>query len=207
MTLRGAKIWLLGSTGIGLVLLAWGWWALALPRGAPATITYLDADRQEIASFLGQNGRVQIWVPLDRIPPSVVAAVVAAEDRRFMRHIGVDPLAVGRAALTNAREATVVRGASTITQQLARGLFLSRERTWWRKVREIAIALVLELRYSKEEILEAYLNTVYLGHTRDSAVLGVAAGARHLLGKHLGALTLDEAALLAAAIRAPNRVF
>jgi membrane peptidoglycan carboxypeptidase len=88
MTLRAVKIWLLGSTGIGFALLAWGWWALALPGGAPATITYLDADRREIASFLGQNGRVQIWVPLDRIPPSVVAAVVAAEDRRFASHRG-----------------------------------------------------------------------------------------------------------------------
>jgi penicillin-binding protein 1B len=207
MMLRVAKVWFFGITSVSLVLLAWGWWVLALPTGARAPITYLDADRQEIASSLGENGRVQIWVPLDQIPPSVVAAVVAAEDRRFMRHMGVDLLAVGRAALTNAREASVVRGASTITQQLARGLFLNRERTWWRKVREIAIALVLEVRYSKQEILEAYLNTVYLGHVRDSAVLGVAAGARHLLGKRLDAVGLDEAALLAAAIRAPNRIF
>jgi penicillin-binding protein 1B len=207
MMLRAAKIWFFGVIGVSFALLAWGWWVLALPTGARTPITYLDADRQEIASALGENGRVQIWVPLDQIPPSVVAAVVAAEDRRFMRHMGVDLLAVGRAALTNAREATVVRGASTITQQLARGLFLNRERTWWRKVREIGIALALELRYSKHEILEAYLNTVYLGHVRDSAVLGVAAGARHLLGKRLDALGLDEAALLAAAIRAPNRIF
>ena len=207
MMLRAAKIWFFGITSVSLVLLAWGWWVLALPTGARAPITYLDADRQEIASSHGENGRVQIWVPLDQIPPSVVAAVVAAEDRRFMRHMGVDLLAVGRAALTNAREASVVRGASTITQQLARGLFLTRERTWWRKVREIAIALALEVRYSKQEILEAYLNTVYLGHVRDSAVLGVAAGARHLLGKRLEAVGLDDAALLAAAIRAPNRIF
>jgi penicillin-binding protein 1B len=207
MRFRVASIWLLGVAGLGLAILIWGWWTLALPKGAPVSITYLDGDRQEIASLLGQNGRVQIWTPLNRIPPLVVAAVVAAEDRRFMSHVGVDPLAVGRAALTNAREATVVRGASTITQQLARGLFLSRERTWWRKLREIAIALVLELRYSKREILEAYLNTVYLGHARDSAVLGVAAGARHHFGKRLDALGLDEAALLAAAIRAPNRLF
>ena len=207
MMLRAAKIWFFGIISVSLVLLAWGWWVLSLPTGARTPITYLDADRQEIASSLGENGRIQIWVPLDQIPPSVVAAVVAAEDRRFMRHMGVDVLAMGRAALTNAREAAVVRGASTITQQLARGLFLNRERTWWRKAREIAIALALEVRYSKQEILEAYLNTVYLGHVRDSAVLGVAAGARHFLGKRLDAVSLDEAALLAAAIRAPNRIF
>jgi penicillin-binding protein 1B len=207
MILRVATVVLLGIAGVSLALLAWGWWAFSLPTGGPASITYLDADRQEIASGLGENGRIQIWVPLDRIPPSVTAAVVAAEDRRFMRHVGVDPLALGRAVLTNAREASVVRGASTITQQLARGLFLNRERTWWRKAREIGIALMLELRYSKREILEAYLNTVYLGHARNSAVLGVAAGARHLLGKRLDGLGLDEAALLAAAIRAPNRIF
>jgi penicillin-binding protein 1B len=207
MRSRGATIGLLGGAGLGLAILVWGWWTLSLPTGASAPITYLDADRQEIASVTGRDGRVQIWTPLDRIPPAVIAAVVAAEDRRFMSHVGVDPLAVGRAALTNFREATVVRGASTITQQLARGLFLSRERTWWRKLREVGIALVLEVRYSKREILEAYLNTVYLGHQRDSAVLGVAAGARHFFGKRLDALRLDEVALLAAAIRAPNRVF
>ncbi len=204
---RAVAIALLGVIGLGLAALAWGWWALALPRGATLPITYLDADRQEIASAQGNNGRVQIWVPLNRIPAAVVAAFIAAEDRRFMHHHGVDVLAVGRAALTNAREASVVRGASTITQQLARGLFLSRERTWSRKAREIAIAVLLELRYSKQEILESYLNTVYLGQERDAAVLGVAAGARHLFGKKLEALRLDEAALLASAIRAPNRIF
>ena len=128
MRLRAVTIALLGVTSLGLAALAWGWWALALPRGATLPITYLDADRQEIASAHGAAGLVQIWVPLDRIPPSVVASVIAAEDRRFMHHHGVDVLAVGRAALTNARGASV-RGASTITQQLARGLFLSRERT------------------------------------------------------------------------------
>src|SRR5262249_20573997 len=101
---------------------------------------------------------------------------------------------------------TVVRGGSTITQQLAGGLFLTRERTWWRKAREIGIALVLEARYSKAQILEAYLNTVYLGQERGAAVLGVGAGARHLFGKNLESLRLDEAALLAAAIRAPSGI-
>src|SRR5882724_3150479 len=196
-------------TGAAVLALAWGWWAYPLPDGSDASrpVVYLDSDGREIATFHGVNGRYQVWLPLDRIPPIVVAAVIAAEDRRFKLHLGVDFLAVARAALTNAREGDVVRGASTITQQLARGLFLTRERTWARKVREIAIALLLERRYSKERILEAYLNTVYLGQERDAAVLGVAAGDRHLLGKDVSVLRLDEAALLAAAIRAPNRVY
>ncbi len=198
---------LLAAPVLCLIGAAWLWWSLALPKGAAPPIVYLDIDGREITSFESQAGRFQIWVPLDRIPPAVSAAVIAAEDRRFMRHHGVDVLAVGRAALTNARENTVVRGASTITQQLARGLFLTRERSWWRKAREIGIALVLELRYAKPEILEAYLNTVYLGQERGAAVMGVGAGARHLFGKNLDALRLDEIALLASAIRAPNRIF
>ena len=186
---------------------AWGWWAYPLPDGSETSrpVVYLDSEGREIATFNGVNGRYQIWLPFDRIPPIVTSAVIAAEDRRFMLHLGVDLVAITRAAVANAREGDVVRGASTITQQLARGLFLSRERTWARKVREVIIALWLERRYSKERILEAYLNTVYLGQERDAAVLGVAAGARHLLGKDISALRLDEAALLAAAIRAPNR--
>jgi len=198
---------LLAASILGALVLAWGWWDLTLPRVGMPPVVYLDIDGREITSFETASGRVQVSVPLERIPPAVAAAVIAAEDRRFMRHHGVDLLAVARAAFTNAREASVVRGASTITQQLARGLFLSRERTWWRKAREIAIALVLELRYSKVQILEAYLNTVYLGQERGAAVQGVGAGARHLFGKSLEALRLDEVALLAAAIRAPNRIF
>ncbi|HET6368427.1 MAG TPA: transglycosylase domain-containing protein [Pseudomonadales bacterium] len=194
---------------VAVFALAWGWWAYPLPDGSEAAlpIVYLDAQGREIATFHGLNGRYQIWLPLDQMPPVVVGAVIAAEDRRFRNHLGVDLFAVSRAAVHNARGGEVVRGASTITQQLARGLFLTRERTWTRKVREVAIALLLEMRYSKERILETYLNTVYLGQERDAAVLGVAAGARHLLGKDISALRLDEAALLAAAIRAPNRVY
>ncbi len=124
-----------------------------------------------------------------------------------MSHIGVDLLAVGNALVSNAREGEVVRGASTITQQLARNLFLSRERTWWRKAREMGIALFLERRYTKREILEVYLNTVYLGQSGDDPVSGVAEAARHLFGKELDGLTVADAALLATAIRAPSRAF
>jgi membrane peptidoglycan carboxypeptidase len=201
---------------LAAIAVGWAWFAYSLPtaRTSERAHIQLTAAGEDLAVVprvyddpRGPAGRAQLWLPLDRIPPVVVSAVIAAEDRRFMRHIGVDMLAVSRALLSNAREAGVVRGASTITQQLARSLFLNRERTWWRKAREIGIALWLERRYAKREILEAYLNTVYLGQTGDTAVLGVAAGARHLFGKDIDALALDEAALLATAIRAPSRAF
>jgi penicillin-binding protein 1B len=213
MRTRSVLIWgALGLAGALVLAVGWSWRFYRLPdpasmRSATIRLTAEGSELAVVAADGKGSDRIQFWVPLDRMPPALVAAVITAEDRRFMRHMGVDPLAVGRAAVTNAREADVVRGASTITQQLARGLFLSRERTYWRKAREIAIALVLELRYSKREILEAYLNTVYLGQHRGAAVLGVAAGSHHLFGKDLGSLRLDEMALLATAIRAPNRVF
>jgi 1A family penicillin-binding protein len=194
----------------------WAWLAYPLPTARTAERTHIqllaDGEELEVVSIAPGEGRdaasrAQEWIPLARIPQMVVSAVIAAEDRRFMRHIGVDMLAVAHALVSNARESGTVRGASTITQQLARSLFLNRERTWWRKAREIGIALWLERRYTKRQILEAYLNTVYLGQAGDRAVLGVAAGARHLFGKGLDALALDEAALLATAIRAPSRAF
>ncbi|HEY7675786.1 MAG TPA: transglycosylase domain-containing protein, partial [Candidatus Methylomirabilis sp.] len=186
---------------------AWGHSALPDPGGeAPPTVR-LYAGGEEIAAFQGTSRRSQVWIPLHQIPRPVVAAVLAAEDRRFYRHGGIDLWAVLRAATTNLRHGELRQGGSTITQQLARSRFLGPERTWGRKLRESAIAVMLELRNPKDRILEAYLNTVYMGHDGDVAVHGLGAAARHFLGKDLPALRPDEAALLAAAIQAPNRVF
>ena len=197
----------------------WAWTTFRLPEAATSGRAYVQllVDGAELA-VVGVEADASDphrppaspaddWTPLDRIPTALVAAVIAAEDRRFMRHIGVDMLAMGHALWQNARQGGSIRGASTITQQLARTLFLTRERTWGRKAREVAIALWLERRYSKRAILEAYLNTVYLGQAGDRPVLGVAAGARHLFGRDLDALSLEDAALLATAIRAPSRAF
>ncbi len=195
------------STGLSVLALSWFWTAyrLPLPRGGESTHVQLLAAGEELGVIeLGTRGA---WTPLHRIPSTIVSAVIAAEDRRFMSHIGVDLLAVAQALVSNARQGEVVRGASTITQQLARSLFLNRERSWWRKAREMGIALFLERRYSKREILEVYLNTVYLGQAGDDPVRGVAEAARHLFAKELGALSVDEAALLATTIRAPSRAF
>ncbi len=187
----------------------WIWWQFPLPdrHVSAVPVVRLYAGTQEIATFRGTSRRSQIWVPLAEIPRPVVDAVLAAEDRRFFQHRGVDLLAVLRAARTNLRYGEVRQGGSTITQQLVRTLFLSPKRTWSRKVRESAIALILEVRYPKDRIIEAYLNTIYLGHDGDVAVHGMAAAARHFLHKDLAAVRLDEAALLAAAISAPNRIF
>jgi len=198
---------LVAGAGLTVAALAWLWAAYRLPIGQAGESTRIQllADGEELGVV--EVGARDAWTPLHRIPPTVVAAVIAAEDRRFMSHIGVDLLAVANALVANAREGEVVRGASTITQQLARGLFLNRERSWSRKAREIGIALFLERRYTKREILEVYLNTVYLGQAGNHPVRGVAEAARHLFAKDLDALTLDEAALLATTIRAPSRAF
>jgi membrane peptidoglycan carboxypeptidase len=94
-----------------VVVLAWGWWTLTLPKGAPPPIAYVDVDGREIASLESRSGRVQIWIPLAQMPPAVPAAVIAAEDRRFMRHHGVDPLARTRSSGAPARSRNSSRAA------------------------------------------------------------------------------------------------
>ncbi len=188
---------------------AWAWISGGYPlpdAGVVAAPTIrLYSDSREIATFLGTSRRSQIWLPLADIPKPVVEAVLVAEDRRFFQHRGIDLLAVLRAATSNVRHGRIRQGGSTITQQLARTLFLSTQRTWGRKLRESFIAVMIELRNPKERILEAYLNTIYLGQDGDVAVHGLGAAARHFLRKDLAHVRLDEAALLAAAISAPGR--
>ncbi len=131
----------------------------------------------------------------------MVDAIVAVEDRRFYSHCGLDPVRIVGAAVRNVRAGGIREGGSTITQQLARAVRLSPARTFERKVREAMLALRLEQRYSKERILQEYLNTVYFG----DGYYGVEAAARGYFGKNASALTPPEAALLAAVVRAPSR--
>jgi len=139
-------------------------------------------------------------VPLERIPPAVAAAVIAAEDRRFMRHHGVDLLAVARAAVTNARENTVVRGASTITQQLAKNLYLSPSYDPLRKVKELIITRRLEVALTKTRIFELYLNVIEWG----DRVWGAEAAARTYFDIPAAGLSRQQSALLAGAIVNPR---
>lgn len=161
----------------------------------PAETVFLDA--QGAPWFTLDPRRIE--VPYDAVAPALRQAIVAAEDKRFWRHYGIDPLAVGRALAHNLRSRRLAEGASTITQQLARTLYLSRERTASRKAREAALALLLEALLSKQRILELYLNRVPLG-----GVHGVEAFARDIFGKHAADLDLAESALVAAVVRAPS---
>lgn len=144
-------------------------------------------------------------VPLDDMPLELRRAVVAIEDERFYKHHGVDPRGVARAALRNLQSGGVSEGGSTITQQLAKNMFLSADRTFVRKGQEALLAGVLEYRYDKDRLLEAYLNEIYLGQRDGFAIMGVGEASRAWFGKEVSALTLPEAALLAGAIHAPNR--
>ncbi len=144
-------------------------------------------------------------VPLEDMPLALRRAVVSIEDERFYRHIGVDPRGIARAAVTNLRKGGVSQGGSTITQQLAKNMFLSSERTFSRKGQEALLALILEHRYDKDRLLEAYLNEIYLGQRNGFAVMGVGEAARIWFGKDVSALTVGECALLAGAIHSPNR--
>lgn len=191
---------------IPLLVLAGASWQYSLPQpgtGAPAIRVY--AGTEPIGTIYPAH-RAQSWVPLAEFPRSVVDAVLIAEDRRFWSHAGVDALAATRALQVNLKRGELRQGASTITQQLARTLFLDTQRTWSRKARETAIALMLEVRYSKSRILETYLNNVYLGQDGDVPVYGFPAAARRFFGKDVAGLEIHEAALLAGAIRAPNRL-
>jgi penicillin-binding protein 1B len=144
-------------------------------------------------------------VALSDLPLPLPRAVVAVEDARFHRHAGLDPIGIARAAFRNLRAGAIDEGGSTITQQLAKNMFLSADRNFGRKFQEALIALILEARYGKDRILEAYLNEIYLGQRAGFAVFGIAEAARVWFGKEPAALTVAECALLAGAIHAPNR--
>ena len=141
------------------------------------------------------------YVPLKDIPLYVREAFISAEDRNFYRHFGIDPVAVLRALVANVKGREITQGASTITQQLARNLFLTPERSFKRKLKEMLLAIKIERTFSKDKILEMYLNYIYLGQ----GAYGVEAASRIYFGKHVKDLTLDEAALLAGLPKAPTK--
>ena len=138
-------------------------------------------------------------VSLDEIAPDLRNAIIAVEDHRFYRHVGIDPIGVGRALWRDVRGGRL-EGGSTLTQQLARTLFLSNKKTPARKAQEAVIALLLEQELSKKQILELYLNRIYLS----GGVYGVETMSQNLYGKSAGKLTLPESALIAGLIRAPS---
>jgi penicillin-binding protein 1B len=148
----------------------------------------------------------RIPVTLRDVPQHLIDAVLAVEDKRFHEHHGFDPRRIAGALVANVRAVGISEGGSTITQQLAKNLFLTADRTPIRKLREAALAAALEIRHTKREILEAYLNEIYLGRDGGAAIHGVGAAARYYFGKPVSRLSLSESALLAGMIRSPNRL-
>ncbi|NPA32491.1 MAG: PBP1A family penicillin-binding protein [Aquificae bacterium] len=156
-------------------------------------------ERGRLYGTIGVQKR--FYVSIDKIPKHVIDAFIAVEDRNFWHHFGVDPLAIARAAWANYRAGRIVQGGSTITQQLAKNLFLTPERTLKRKLKEALLAIKIERHFDKEKILELYLNQIYLG----SGTYGVEAASQKYFGKHVWELSLEEAALLAGLPKAPAR--
>ena len=171
---------------------------LAVPK-RPPNIAIL-ADDGTLLANRGDTGGAAIH--LQDLPPYLPQAFIAIEDRRFRSHWGIDPLGIGRAVLRNVLRRGGMEGGSTITQQLAKNLFLTQERTLSRKVQEAILAIWLEHRYSKDQILELYLNRVYFG----SGAYGVEAAARKYFGRPASETTLQEAALLAGLMKAPAKL-
>ena len=170
--------------------------SLAHHQHAPI-IHILARDGAEIAA----RGVSADYMPLDLLPAHVVDAVIATEDRRFFSHWGIDPIGMGRAAFANLRAGRFAQGGSTLTQQLAKNLFLTGERKIGRKLEELTFALWLELRLSKRDILELYLNRVYFG----GGAYGVEAASQRYFGKSARVVGISEAAVLAGLLKAPSK--
>jgi penicillin-binding protein 1A len=171
---------------------------LAVPK-RPPNIAILAADGSLLANRGETGGRS---VALKELPPYLPRAFVAIEDRRFYDHFGVDPVGIARAMFRNITSRGVAQGGSTLTQQLAKNLFLTQERTASRKIQEAILALWLERTYTKDQILELYLNRVYFG----AGAYGVEAAAQRYYGKSARTVSLSEAAVLAGLVQAPSRL-
>lgn len=203
-----------GAAKWSLILAIWGgvalgavvaWYAYDLPDidnldtpARKASITLTDADGHEIATYGDIYGDP---LRLADVPPYLVQAIVATEDRRFFEHFGFDPVALARAIVANLRAGRVRQGGSTLSQQLAKNIFLKPDRTLRRKVQELLLAFWLEANFSKEQIFTLYINRVYLG----SGTYGVDAAARRYFGKSARQVSLHEAAVLAGLLKAPSR--
>ena len=171
---------------------------MALRRNEAAPVVRILA---RDGTLLAERGQSQSFVPLDLLPRHVVDAVVATEDHRFFEHMGIDPVGLVRATFANLRAGRVAQGGSTLTQQLAKNLFLSSERTLERKLEELLLAVWLEVRLSKQDILELYLNRVYFG----GGAWGIEQAAQRYFGKPARSLDLAEAAVLAGLLKAPSK--
>jgi penicillin-binding protein 1B len=171
-------------------------------NGKPVSL--LEIEPEEIMLFFGRERESRRLVSIQKVPEHFIQAVLAAEDHRFFQHWGIDPRGILRALITNLRHGTIRQGGSTITQQLAKNYFLTPVRSLVRKLQEALLALVMESKYSKHDILEIYLNEIYLGQKGSVAVNGIGEAANFYFAKPVQELSLSEAATIAGLIKAPN---
>ncbi|MGZ8246476.1 penicillin-binding protein 1B [Methylomagnum sp.] len=158
----------------------------------------------QIGSFYPALKEDRVLIKLNQAPDLLLKALFASEDRNFHEHHGVSARGILRAVWANLRAGGIVQGGSTLTQQLVKNFFLTSERTWWRKANEIVMALILDARYSKDEILEAYLNEIYLGQDGARAIHGFGLASQYYFSRSLDELDLHHVALLVALVRGPS---
>jgi penicillin-binding protein 1A len=198
-------LFLLGGLGVGLAAL---WVFTILPRSLPPVTALENFEPVQGSKIFDEGDELitefhverRIFVPLAQIPKALKDAILATEDSRFYSHFGVDPMGIARAVYQNFRHGRIVEGGSTITQQLAKVLFLTPDKSLDRKLKEAVLAVELERRYSKDRLLEMYLNQIYFGH----GAFGVEAASRTFFGKSVKDLSIAESALLAGLPKAPS---
>ena len=172
--------------------------SLEIPK-RPPTINIVGIDGRTLSTRGNMGGAA---VPVEELPAYVPKAFIAIEDRRFYSHFGVDPIGLARAVVANVLHRGVAQGGSTLTQQLAKNLFLTQQRTMGRKLQEVVLALWLEHKFTKNQILDIYLNRVYFG----AGAYGVEAAAQRYFGKSARQMTMAEAAMLAGIVKSPSRL-
>jgi penicillin-binding protein 1B len=167
-------------------------------------VPILELEPEEISLFFGAERERRQLISIRQVPEHLIHAVLAAEDSRFYQHPGIDIRGIMRALVTNLRHGTIRQGGSTLTQQLAKNYFLTPARTLRRKLKEVLISVIIEFKYEKEEILEIYLNEIYLGQKGTVAINGVGEASYFYFGKPVKELSRAEAATIAGLIKAPN---
>jgi len=209
----GIRTWLGRLVRIGLISGLVGLAAIAIAVGVaystlPSYSELKSSPNGQMIRVHAADGTVIVsmgpsygeWLSIGQIPNVMKTAIVSVEDRRFRQHPGVDPIGIARSFQVRFQRGKFAQGGSTITQQLARNVFLTNKRTWDRKIREIILALAMERKFSKDQVLELYLNRVYFG----GGAYGVDAASRKFFGHPAGNLSLGEAAIIAGLVKAPS---